>query len=578
MKKITVIFLIIGILSVAAYFMARHFLDTPGFQAQPAKDPAAAAKPPQSPIDLRPKLIARLQELVKKGSDGLYNLSIHEAEPDILRSEITLSRISFVPDSAVLRQLEALKKAPDYVFSISAGTLRIEGIGLRDLLSKDAIDLKAIYINEPIIEVYHSKGANNGKKTDSTSTFYQRLMKQMKHIGIDRIIIQGGTFVNHNKKENKTSKFNNIAIRLSGVLIDSSTQYDRTRFLFAKQAELSMENFSQPTSNNLYDFKIGTVSVSATSRVLTAKNILLQPRYSKKEFQSKIKSMKERYAISLPSVQFRDIDWWQLLNENILQARFAEMDHLDVEVYLDRSGPAGKPQLQGFPHQLIMKLPMKLNIQTVQVNDLDVVYEEFSVLSGKTGKLFLNDLHGKISNLTNLPSAIKRNSTTTVTASGNLMNLSPVDLSLRFDLSHYRTGAFSAALETKKSFDGQKISPLSEPLGLFMVKRGELKKLSAHISGNNYKASGQVVFLYDNLHITPMKKDESKPDGLKKKSVTSFIANTFVLKEENPKNGEQRKADASFTRSTGTFFNLIWKTTFVGILKTIGAPEKLAYQ
>jgi hypothetical protein len=115
-------------------------------------------------------------------------------------------------------------------------------------------------------------------------------------------------------------------------------------------------------------------------------------------------------------------------------------------------------------------------------------------------------------------------------------------------------------------------------MGLFMVKKGRLKELTAYITGDNNKASGDVLMLYDDLHITPMKKDPQNNE-LKKKSVTSFIANTFVLKDENPsKDGQVRKETASFTRKSGTFFNLIWKTIFVGILKTIGAPEKLAYQ
>jgi hypothetical protein len=85
--------------------------------------------------------------------------------------------------------------------------------------------------------------------------------------------------------------------------------------------------------------------------------------------------------------------------------------------------------------------------------------------------------------------------------------------------------------------------------------------------------------LYKDLHVTPLKQDSQNPGELKKKSVTSFIANTFVLKDENPsKDGQVRKEKAEFNRKSGTFFNMIWKTTFIGILKTIGAPEKLAYQ
>jgi hypothetical protein len=67
---------------------------------------------------------------------------------------------------------------------------------------------------------------------------------------------------------------------------------------------------------------------------------------------------------------------------------------------------------------------------------------------------------------------------------------------------------------------------------------------------------------------------------LDKKDVTSFVANLFVLKKDNPKEGEApRTAQAQFNRDpNGGFMMLVWKTILVGVLKTIGAPEKIAYK
>jgi len=235
--------------------------------------------------------------------------------------------------------------------------------------------------------------------------------------------------------------------------------------------------------------------------------------------------------------------------------------------------------MKGFPHQLIMKLPLKIAVGKVRVNDLDLVYEEFSKLSNQTGKLYVDNLQGSISNLTNIPAVIKRNETMTASATGLFMHAAPAELTLHFDLANYKTGAFSANLKTKKSFNGPTVNSIAEPLGAFRIKRGELKELSSQVNGDNYKASGEVLMLYNDLHVTPMKQDPQNPGELKKKSVTSFIANTFVLKDENPsKDGQVRKENAVFNRKSGTFFNMIWKTTFIGILKTIGAPEKLAYE
>lgn len=566
-----------GVLAISAYVYVRHSLNSPGFDPPPPKDTTVQSKPAESLLDLKPKLTEKLQQMVKQGSNGLYNLFIHELKPDILTSTVRISNASLVPDTTVMKQLEQSKQLPAEIFRIKTDSIWIDGLGLKDVLSADVIDVKAIHILQPTIDVYTN--SKNGNSKEKSKTLYQRLMDQMKHIGIGKIIIHDGTLVCHKEGKTKVNKFNNIAVNLTNVVIDSTTQFDRKRFLFAKDAELTLKDYAVPTSNNLYSFKVGIISIQATKQLLVAKNISLHSYYGKQEFQKHIDIQKERYDISIPSIQFRNTDWWNLINNETLRAASAQIDRADVSVYLDRHKPLGETDMKGFPHQLIMKLPLKISVQKLNVNDLDLVYEEFSKLSNQSGKVYVNNLHGTISNLTNLPEVVRKNHITTVSASGNFMKLIPANLTLHFDLSNYQTGAFSAEFNTTKGFDGSVINPVAQPLGVFFVKRGELQQLEAHVNGDNYKASGDVLMLYNNLHITPLKKDPQEPGELKKKSVTSFIANSFVLKDENPsKDGKVRKVEASFDRKSGTFFNLVWKTIFVGILKTIGAPERLANQ
>jgi hypothetical protein len=576
-KKITILFVIMGLMAISAYVYVRYSLRTPGYTPAQTKDTAVQTRSSGSFLDLKPKLVEKLQQLVKQGSDSLYNLFIHEVKPDVLNSSVTISNALLAPDTAAMKKLEALKQLPDDIFRIKADSIRIDGLGIKDILSKDVIDVKAIHILHPTIDVYSEKRGYNSK-TES-KTLYQRLLNQLKHIGIEKVIIEKGTLITHNLQKNKTIKFNDIAVNLTNVVIDSSTQFDKNRFLFAKDAELTMKNYSVPTSDKLYTVNVGSVSIKANQQLLVAKNIVLHPHYTKTEFQKHIKTQKQRFEIAIPSIEFRNTDWWHLINNEALLASEADVNKAVVSIYLDKRKPANGNERKAFPHQLLMQLPLKINIAKLKVNDLDLSYEEVSKESGKAGKLRVTNLHGTVTNLTNIPEAVRRNAMTTVTCTGTFMQAASAHLSLRFDLSRYKTGDFTADLSSRQGFDGTMVNEIAEPLGLFMVKRGYLKSLEAHVAGNNNKATGNIVMLYDNLHVTPLKRDNDDSNHLKKKSVTSFIANTFVLKDSNPsKNGEVRKEKASANRGSGTFFNLIWKTTFVGILKTIGAPEKLANQ
>jgi hypothetical protein len=109
------------------------------------------------------------------------------------------------------------------------------------------------------------------------------------------------------------------------------------------------------------------------------------------------------------------------------------------------------------------------------------------------------------------------------------------------------------------------------------MEKGTLHSVEASITGDQWKATGHVFIPYLDLKLSLMEKDKGEK-ALDKKSVTTFLANLFVLKKNNPKEGkEARREQAAFTRiPEGGFFMLVWKTMLVGALKTIGAPEKLA--
>ena len=67
------------------------------------------------------------------------------------------------------------------------------------------------------------------------------------------------------------------------MLIDSVTQYDSTRFLYAKNANIFMSKLQFPTADSLYLVDLDTASIDAARRQLTvAKPTTQRQRLSKK--------------------------------------------------------------------------------------------------------------------------------------------------------------------------------------------------------------------------------------------------------------------------------------------------------
>lgn len=571
-----IIFIVLGVIAIGGYIYLRNSLSTKGFE--PVKQ-AAAAEPERAknPLDIRPQIILKLQQLVKQGSDGLYNLSIKEVEPDILNSKLDVKNIVLLPDTTVLQNLERQQKAPDDVFKISCNSLHIDGLPITAFLSKEKIDVKTISLNEPVIEVFHQQRSYN-KSSGDEGNLYQRISKEIKHIGIDNVNIRNGKIFSHDLKENTTTRFNDIEISLSKILIDSTTQYDKNRFLFAKEGEIKTKNFILPTSDHLYNFKFGTITIFTARKDLKATDVRLEPKYSRYEFSKHINKQKQWYQFFASSMELKNINWWKLMNKEEIKAEGGSINTAKLNLYYDLSLPPDAPHMHNFPHQLLMKVPIPITINRIKINGLDVSYQEYHPKVDTSGKLFFDKINGTITNITNVPERIKKNSQIVATASAIFMYQIPMTGTFRFNLANYKNGGFSASF-TVSGFNTPVLNSLAEPFGDVMIKKGNVHSTKADIAGDNYHGHGKVLMLYNDLHLTPLKRDESRASGYKKKSVYSLLANKLVLKDDNPSGDkEPRVGEADYKRDPqGSFFNLVWKSALVGILKTIGAPERLAY-
>ena len=163
-----------------------------------------------------------------------------------------------------MKRLDESKKLPDDIFHINFHLLHIDGIGITDMLDKKKVDIKGANLDGPVIHIYHKSRIYNqqaNKKNDSL-TLYQRLTGQLKKIMIGAINIKHGTLIIHDSEQkSEPTKFNDITVKMNDILIDSSTQYDNKRFLFAKHATIETNNYSFATPDGLYSIKLGKLSL-----------------------------------------------------------------------------------------------------------------------------------------------------------------------------------------------------------------------------------------------------------------------------------------------------------------------------
>jgi hypothetical protein len=153
------------------------------------------------------------------------------------------------------------------------------------------------------------------------------------------------------------------------------------------------------------------------------------------------------------------------------------------------------------------------------------------------------------------------------------MNHARMDVGFHFDLLKYKTGNFTMDLKVG-ALDSSILNPITGPLAEFIFKRGSIQKGVVHVEGNNFKASGKGMLLYKDLYLVSIKKDSDKPGKVKKRKLLSFIGNVLLIKNSNPSKGEAPRKETfdSERNDHQPFFSLVWKTIFIGVLKSIGLP------
>jgi hypothetical protein len=570
MKKTFIIAAILILLLTAGYLYVRYsVLKTEDFEPETSEE--------KSILDLRPSLIAKLQQLVKDGSKGLYILNIGEIDPSIAASTLDAINITIVPDPAVLAQLDSMESAPDNTYKISMKGLHVDGIGIADLLSKKDFKLKSVTFDSPVIDVFEKKRSYNAVNKD-TLTLYQKIRKGLNSLSIGEIIVKNAQITSHDEgNPGKAGAYKDISISMKDILIDSTTQYDKKRFLFAKEADLSMKKYSYRTADSLYFLNSGTINISAVSNILTANNIELIPRHSRQQFQKLHKQRKDRMEIKISKLVLSGIDWWTFANKESLIASRADVYDCVFADYIDKSMPPKSVKLANYPHQLIMKLPIRVALERVNVHNMSVAYDEYNPASSKQGTLSFSKINGSMRNMTNIKANISKNRYMIFNADALFMKSVPAKIEFKFDLAKTNTGNFEANIQAG-AMSHTLLNYLSEPLAMVHLKSGNVKQVATRIKGDNRTAHADFQLLYDDLYIVPLEKDADKKSGLDKKGVTGFLANLLKIKSSNPTKGNDPR---NFQYAVGRqhypgFFTHLWKTMLYGIVKTIGAPERMA--
>src|SRR5688500_16474648 len=104
--------------------------------------------------DFEPNIKNKLDRLVQQASNGLYHLDIEALDTDVLDGKIVLTNAHLRPDTAVYAKLEKEARAPNDLFDVKVKHLLINDVEVANFLANRVINLRRLFINQPVITVW----------------------------------------------------------------------------------------------------------------------------------------------------------------------------------------------------------------------------------------------------------------------------------------------------------------------------------------------------------------------------------------------------------------------------------------
>lgn len=524
-----------------------------------------------------PILSKKVNQAVQKASDGLYHIDFARASLNLLQGRIVLNQVNLTFDSTIYRRQQKLHTAPDQVYQLQVERLELNHVHLLTLWLKKKLIIGDIFLNTPDIRITAKPDPEKTAKPKDNRTLYERLSKsltliQISNIAFNQIKLR---YENHATPKPAVTAFKELNVKATDLLIDSTTQYDKKRFLFCKNINIELHNYKGRTAHALYGYQAKSIKFSTQTQQLLIDSLTLTPLYASQDFFKR--TYEDKFVVIARKVLLNHFDFNLFDKNRKVKSKSVILSQGQIKVFSNpRINPKSFSQDKAstFPNQSLRTIPFKLDVDSIIVKNYDVVYTEHNTQTKGTGSLSFNRINGHITNVTTDANALKKNCYSKASFNASFLNHAPMHVNFTFNLID------SLYSFSYNGWAGQIAMPMvnqaTVPLASLKIQSGTAKRLAFNIKANRQKATGQVTFLYNDLKIQLLKADTASLK-MRKLALMSLLANTLILHNNNPnKPGQQpRTAQVVYQRPKNyPFFASLWRTLLMGIKPCVGLDLK----
>lgn len=521
----------------------------------------------------KPILKERIKTIISNSTDRLYTIDFEDIQTNILTGRINIKNISFTPDSEVFDRMRADSIAPRHLFKVNVREIVLKRVRPWNIYFHKILDINSVIIDKPSLEVTFNnvKSQEDSVSTDNR-TAYQRLLPYLKSTHVKEVLFHDADFkyIDNGGDVPRITSLKDLTIKVTDLLIDSASQFDRSRLYHTRDIYAELNNYSSITADSNYTVEIKQLTASTAKKYARITGFKLVPKLGEMEFSRSFKVQKDRYSVRAEELRLNNVDYKSLNTQRRLVASSLFISKANLGIFLNRERPDSlRNRGMNFPAISLQRFKLDGVVDTMILSDSRVDYSEYNPDSRRKGTVTFSKINGTILNITNNPAALMRNPFSEAHITSLLMDRGRFNVHMKFDLPS-RDAAFTFKGDVGK-MDADMFNSAIRPLSLIEIKSGQLQKMAFEGKGSLSGVSGSLACYYNGLKIALLEKSE-KTTWLKRRGIASIFANVLIIEADNPSPGRAVRTEKFTYRRPehSSFFNMIWKGMSSALLGSIG--------
>ncbi len=521
----------------------------------------------------KPILTNRIKNAVRTSTNGLYSISFENIRTNMVTGRISVENIVFLPDTSIFAKMSVDSLAPRHLYRVEVNELILKRVHPWKIYFNGILEMGSVVIDKPKLEVTFTNSKRNKETvTPDVRTAWQRLAPYLRSLKVRDITFQDADFQYVDKSEApaRITNLKGLTIRISDLLIDSLSQYDKSRLYHTKDIYAELNSYKSLTADSNYTIQVGQFTASTRDRYARVKDFKLIPKFSEMEFSQHFKTQQDRYTVNVADMQFKNVDYRMLNSQRRLIASGLTLNKANASIFLNRAMPDSlHDRGKNFPHISLQRFKLEGLIDTLFIRDSRVNYSEYNPDSRRKGTVIFSKINGTIRNITNDSVSLSKNPQAEAKLTALLMDRGRFNVNMKFNLASPQ-GAFSFKGNVGR-MDADMFNAAIRPLSLIEIKSGSLSKMDFTGEGSTKGIKGMVTCYYNDLKIALLERSE-ETTWLKRRGIASIFANVLIIESDNPSPGRPvRKVNYNYTRPEhSSFFNMIWKGMSSALLGSIG--------